>query len=109
MSNNEDLHGNAPDKSKTALILIDVISDFEFVDGEKLFNNALPMARRIVGLKKKAKQSGAPVIYVNNNFGKWQSEFKKLSDFTLKYMERVLKADTRPSAEINFAELANAA
>ena len=27
------------------------------------------------------------------------------NDLTLKYVERVLKADTRPSAEINFSEL----
>jgi len=37
MSRSEDLHGNAPDKSNVALLLIDIISDFEFVDGEKLF------------------------------------------------------------------------
>lgn len=36
MSNTEDLHGNAPDKSKVALLLIDVINDFEFEDGAKL-------------------------------------------------------------------------
>ena len=32
----------------------------------------------------------------------------KTSEYTLKFLERVLKADTRPSAEINFAELAKA-
>lgn len=45
MLNNKDLHGNAPDKSSVALLLIDVISDFEFPDGEKLFESALPMAK----------------------------------------------------------------
>ena len=34
---NEDLHGNAPDKSDVALLLIDVINDLEFPDGEQLF------------------------------------------------------------------------
>jgi len=33
MSKNEDLHGSAPDKSKIALLIIDMISDFEFEDG----------------------------------------------------------------------------
>lgn len=55
MSDNENLHGNAPDKSDVVLILIDVISDFEFEDGEKLFKNALPMARKLAAFKKKAK------------------------------------------------------
>ncbi len=83
MSNNEDLHGNAPDKSKVALLLIDLISDFEFPDGEKLFENALPIASRIADLKKKAKAANIPVIYVNDNFGKWQSDFNNLLDHCL--------------------------
>jgi len=33
MSRNANLHENAPDKSKVALLLIDMISDFEFEDG----------------------------------------------------------------------------
>ncbi|MEJ7861760.1 MAG: hypothetical protein WKF90_09005 [Pyrinomonadaceae bacterium] len=51
MSKSKDLHGNAPDKSNVALLLIDMISDFEFPDGEKLFKNALPMAKKIARLK----------------------------------------------------------
>jgi nicotinamidase-related amidase len=83
MSKNEDLHGNAPDKSSVALLLIDVISDFEFEDGEKIFRYALPMARKIADLKKRAKEHKIPAIYVNDNFGKWQSDFKKLLEHAL--------------------------
>lgn len=54
MSKSETLHGSAPDKSTVALLLIDIISDFEFEDGETLFENALPAARRILELKKQA-------------------------------------------------------
>ncbi len=200
MSDTEDLHGNAPGKSKVALVLIDVIGDFEFEDGEKLFENALPVAPKISELKRKAKQANVPVIYVNDNYGKWRSDFKKLlahsldknvrgskiaghlapddddyfvlkpkhsgfysttleillehlesetlvltgfatdicvlftandaylrdyklviprdcvaandaetSDLTVRYVERVLKADTRPSEEIDFPEIAKTA
>src|SRR3954470_19389936 len=72
---NEDLHGNAPDKSDVALVLIDVINDLEFEEGEQLLANALPMARQIAKLKERAKASGIPVIYVNDNFGRWRSDF----------------------------------
>lgn len=75
---NADLHGNVPDKSNVALILIDVISDFEFEDGEKLFKHAQPMAKKLAALREKAKKEGVPVIYVNDNFGKWQSDFHNL-------------------------------
>lgn len=78
MSKNEDLHGNAPDKSKVALLLIDIISDFDFENGEKLLQNTVPAARNIVKLKRRAKKTGVPVVYVNDNFGKWQSNFNNL-------------------------------
>ena len=40
---NEDLHGNAPDKSDVALLLIDVINDLDFPEGDQLLRHALPM------------------------------------------------------------------
>ena len=72
---NTDLHGNAPDKSSVALLIIDCINDLEFPEGEQLFRYALPMARRIQSLKRRAKAAKVPVIYVNDNFGRWQSNF----------------------------------
>jgi nicotinamidase-related amidase len=76
-SRNQDLHGNAPDKSPVALLLIDVINDLEFDEGRKLLKHALPMARALAKLKKRAQAAKVPVIYVNDNFGKWQSDFHK--------------------------------
>lgn len=75
---NEDLHGNVPDKAAVALLLIDVINDLEFDTGEALLEHALPAARRLAELKRRAKEAGVPVVYVNDNFGRWQSDFKKL-------------------------------
>lgn len=74
---NGDLHGNAPDKSEIALLLIDVINDLEFEGGEALLRNALPAATNIARLKKRAREAHVPVIYVNDNFGKWRSDFKR--------------------------------
>lgn len=75
---NHDLHGNVPDTAPVALLLIDVINDLEFAGGEDLLSLALPMATRIAALKQRAKRAHIPVIYVNDNFGKWQSNFHKL-------------------------------
>ena len=74
-SKNASLHGNAPDKATAALLLIDVINDLEFPEGDQLLEFALPMAQRIAALKKRAKQAGVPAIYVNDNFGRWRSDF----------------------------------
>jgi nicotinamidase-related amidase len=75
---NEDLHGNVPDKADVVLLLIDVINDLEFEGGEQLLPHAIPMAERIAALKRRAKQAEIPTIYVNDNFGRWQSDFNKL-------------------------------
>lgn len=73
---NADLHGNAPDKSPVALLLIDVINDLEFPESEQLLTFALPMAKQIAALKRRAKEAGIPAIYVNDNFGRWRSDFR---------------------------------
>jgi nicotinamidase-related amidase len=92
---NEDLHGNVPDTSNVALLLIDVINDLDFTGGEELLRHALPMAEKLAELKRRAKRSGVPVIYVNDNFGKWQSDFNKI-------LEHCLEDDARgkPVAEL---------
>ena len=74
----KDLHGNVPDDAGAALLLIDVINDFEFENGDQLLKPALPVGQKIAELKKRAKAKGIPAIYVNDNFGKWQSDFKKI-------------------------------
>lgn len=81
---NEDLHGNAPDKSAVALLLIDVINDFEFPEGDRLLRHALPMARRLAELKRRAAAARVPVIYVNDNFGRWRSNFGSQVEHCLK-------------------------
>ena len=73
-----DLHGNAPDTSPTALVLVDVINDFEFEGAERLFEHALPAARRIAELKRQAREYDIPVIYANDNFGRWRSDFTEV-------------------------------
>lgn len=73
-----DLHGNVPDAAGAALLLIDVINDFEFDSGEKLLKLAMPVGKQIADLKSRAKRVGVPVIYVNDNFGKWQSDLNKI-------------------------------
>ena len=70
-----DLHGNAPDQAPVALLLIDVINDLAFRGGRTLLKHALPMAKRLAALKRRAAQCGIPSIYVNDNFGRWQSDF----------------------------------
>jgi len=45
LQKNVNLHGSVPDKHKLALLLIDVINDFEFPEADQLLKSARPMAR----------------------------------------------------------------
>jgi nicotinamidase-related amidase len=69
---------HVPDDSHTALLLVDVINDFEFPGGEKLLRNALPVARRIKRMKQAMRARGIPTIYANDNFGRWKSDFREV-------------------------------
>ena len=60
------------------MLLIDVINDFDFPEGDQLLQLARPVGKNIAELKKRAKDAGIPCIYVNDNFGKWQSDFNKI-------------------------------
>ena len=77
---NIDLHGSAPDKHRFALLLIDVINDFDFPEADQLLKHARPMARILLRLKRRARKAGVPVIYVNDNFGQWKSDFRRTVD-----------------------------
>ena len=73
---NIDLHGSAPDKHEVALLLIDVINDFDFPEADQLLKYARRMAKDLLRLKRRAQEAGVPVIYVNDNFGRWKSDFR---------------------------------
>ena len=75
---NEDLHGFVPDASSVVMLIIDVINRFDFPEGQDLLEYARPMTDRIVELKARAREAQVPVIYVNDNFGRWRSDFRKL-------------------------------
>ncbi len=79
-----DLHGNAPDRSEIALLLVDVINDLDFSEGDRLLEQALPVARRLADLKVRAARAQVPVIYANDNFGRWRSDFRAQIDHCLR-------------------------
>jgi nicotinamidase-related amidase len=61
----------------TALVLIDVINDLAFEGSGALVAQAEPMSQRLAILKRRAVAAGVPCIYVNDNFGRWRSDFRQ--------------------------------
>ncbi|QEG41885.1 cysteine hydrolase family protein [Roseimaritima ulvae] len=77
------LHGSAPDVGDVALLLIDVINDLEFEGGDKLLQLAKPMAERLAALRDQFRNAELPIIYANDNFGRWKSDFRVQVDHCL--------------------------
>lgn len=86
---------------RTALLLIDVINDMDFDGSESLVRLAEPMARRLRALKKRARAAGMATIYINDNFGKWRSDFRALVDRCIntnvpgRQVAKMLKPDSK--------------
>jgi nicotinamidase-related amidase len=71
-----DLHGNAPDESPVVLLIIDMINAFDFDGAKGMLPRALQVAKAVARLKRRARRAGVPAIYVNDNFGRWRSDFR---------------------------------
>jgi len=79
-----DLHGSAPDDSRVALLIIDMINAFDFVGAKAMLPRALAAARAVAALKRRARAARVPVIYVNDNFGRWRSDFHQILEHCLR-------------------------
>ncbi len=64
--------------SETALLLVDMINHFEFPGAEALLAAARPVATVAAHLKQRCVTQQIPVIYVNDNFGRWRSDLHGL-------------------------------
>jgi nicotinamidase-related amidase len=66
-----------------ALIVIDMINTYEHEDGDRLRESAADVVPVIADLLGRARKAGAPVIYVNDNFGHWRSDRQAIVDDAL--------------------------
>jgi nicotinamidase-related amidase len=67
----------------TALLIVDMISCWDFPDARTLLPQALRIAPRIAALKARCHRAGVPVVYANDNRGQWRSDFRHLVDAAL--------------------------
>jgi nicotinamidase-related amidase len=91
------LHGSAPDRSPEAVLVLDMISDFGFEGGAAVARAALPVARRIARLAGRARRAAVPVVYVNDNLGRWRSDFQAI-------LRHCSRADSRGAAIVELLE-----
>lgn len=59
-----------------ALVLVDVINDFDFPGSDALIKAAEKASVPLARLAARAREAGVPVVYVNDNFGRWRSDWR---------------------------------
>lgn len=67
-----------------ALLIIDTINDLEFPGGEKVLPWAEKLACRLAPFSRRARRQGIPIIYVNDNFGRWHSDFHEVYEHCIR-------------------------
>ena len=61
-----------------ALLLVDLVNPFDFDGAEALLDRAGPAVEAAADLARRAREAGAPVVYVNDNFARWTESFDGL-------------------------------
>jgi nicotinamidase-related amidase len=72
------------DSPKTALLVIDMVSNYDFEDAEKLIASAREAVPHIAELIERARSEDVPVVYVNDNYGAWNASLGDLVDQAMK-------------------------
>lgn len=92
-----ELHSGGPSAVRqqaplTALVLIDVINALDFPGSEALVKRAQIAAVAIDALAARARTQGVPVIYANDKFGQWRSDFRQTVELRTDARFRVARA-----------------
>ena len=88
--------------TRTALIVVDMLSAYDFEDAERLVENverALPQMKALVD---RAREQGAPIVYVNDNLGTWRSDQDALVKQVLEGEHARLVEPIVPDEEASF-------
>lgn len=69
-----------PAPGGVGLLVIDVVNPLNFPEADRLAPRALAAAQSIRRLRDDADALGAPVVYVNDNYGRWTSDRRHIVD-----------------------------
>jgi nicotinamidase-related amidase len=68
---------------RSALLVIDMLNPYDHADADALADDVARKAPAIGRLQKRARQEGCSVIYVNDNYGDWNTSADELAERAL--------------------------
>jgi nicotinamidase-related amidase len=87
---------------RRALVAIDMINTYDHEDAERLRASAEEVVPVLGKLVERARDEGAPVIYVNDSFGQWRSDHRALVEQALSGEHASLVEPILPDDEAMF-------
>lgn len=66
------------DEGGTVLLIIDMVSTWDYPDAAPMLRGAVAIAPAIARLKSRCRAAGVPVVYANDNQGRWRSDWHGL-------------------------------
>ncbi|SDQ04525.1 Nicotinamidase-related amidase [Virgibacillus subterraneus] len=86
----------------SAIIFIDIINHFNFDGSEKLLKNTNEILPHLKRLRTFGKESNIPIIYVNDHYGLWQADFRKIIDHCENDFSKHVIQDLKPDDDDYF-------
>ncbi|KAB7704013.1 isochorismatase family protein [Bacillus aerolatus] len=90
-----------PEK-KYALLMIDLLNDFNFPRGNLLAEYTLEMCPSLLKLKNFCKQQQIPVIYINDHYGLWKADLDTLMDHAVNDRSAPIIQQIKPDSDDYF-------
>lgn len=59
---------------RTAVLVIDMLTDYDHPDGDALRASAASIVPVIAGLRDRAREQDVPVVWINDNHGEWAED-----------------------------------
>jgi nicotinamidase-related amidase len=87
---------------RTALIVVDMLNTYDHDDADRLVASVEDVVEPIAGLVERASNGGVEVIYVNDNYGDWNSSHEELAQRALDGRRPDLVEPLLPPDEADF-------
>jgi nicotinamidase-related amidase len=86
----------------SALLIIDVINNFEFEHGKILAKKTLHIVNPIKQLKNYFKKQQLPIIYVNDHYNLWQANLDKIVKSCQNPLSEMILQEVKPDEDDYF-------
>jgi len=88
--------------ARSAVIVVDMLNPYDHEDADRLVESVEGAIEPIAGLVERAVEQGAEIIYVNDNFGDWNSAQQELAEAALNGRRPDLVEPILPPSDADF-------